>query len=105
MWRPCAPRLPVLANPLARPSEIVLALDDVGPVALALAPLLLPGRGGPGHLAQYRTMWQAVRPELDGTDLRRLGVPAAPSTGKSSANSAPAASTGRSTLGKKKRRW
>jgi tRNA nucleotidyltransferase (CCA-adding enzyme) len=67
--------LPVLADPSASPSTIVLALDDVGPVALALAPLLYPDEVVQAHLAQYRAVWQAVRPELDGTDLRRLGVP------------------------------
>lgn len=67
--------VPVLANSLARPSEIVLALEDVGPVVLALASLLHPDEVVQAHLAQYRTVWQTVRPELDGTDLRRLGVP------------------------------
>ena len=67
--------LPVLSDPEARPSQIVLALDEVGPVALALAPLLYPDEMVRARIAQYRSTWQAVRPELDGTDLRRLGIP------------------------------
>jgi tRNA nucleotidyltransferase (CCA-adding enzyme) len=67
-------RLPVLNNPDARPSEVVGALDDIAPVALALLPVLCDDAQVLAALHRYCLEWRDVQPALDGHDLQRLGL-------------------------------
>jgi tRNA nucleotidyltransferase (CCA-adding enzyme) len=63
-----------LADPAARPSQVVQILDQVGLVSLALLPVLCTAPAALEHLDRYRTTWQHIQPELTGDDLRRLGI-------------------------------
>ncbi len=65
---------PTLADPNARPSQIVQILDQVLPVSLALMPILCQEQSVLDHIARYRQQWQHVRSELRGDDLRRMGI-------------------------------
>ncbi|MFN8464692.1 MAG: CBS domain-containing protein [Caldilineaceae bacterium] len=67
-------RLPVLADPAARPSQIVAALDDVDPVALALLPVLSSDTQVLVALDRYCHDWRQVQAVLDGNDLQALGL-------------------------------
>lgn len=67
-------RLPVLADPAARPSQVVAALDDIHPVALALLPVVCSDAQALAAVEQYRREWRHVQPALDGHDLQRLGL-------------------------------
>lgn len=67
--------LTVLADPNARPSQIVQVLDQVQPVSLALMPIICQDAQVLDHIACYRQQWQSVVPELSGDDLRRMGIP------------------------------
>jgi tRNA nucleotidyltransferase (CCA-adding enzyme) len=63
-----------LADPAARPSQIVQVLDQVTPVGLALLPVLCHDQVVLDHLRHYRAAWRHIQPELTGDDLRRLGI-------------------------------
>lgn len=63
-----------LADPAARPSQIVQVLDQVTPVGLALLPVLCHDQVVLDHLRYYRDAWRHIQPELTGDDLRRLGI-------------------------------
>lgn len=63
-----------LADPAARPSQVVQILDQAGPVSLALLPVLCTTPVVLEHLDRYRAAWQHIQPELTGDDLRGLGV-------------------------------
>jgi tRNA nucleotidyltransferase (CCA-adding enzyme) len=67
-------RLPLLADPAARPSQVVVALDDIHPVALALLPVVCSDTQVLAAVEQYRRAWQHIQPVLDGHDLQRLGL-------------------------------
>ena len=67
-------RLPVLADPTARPSQIVAALDDIDPVALALLPVLAGDAQVLAALDRYCHDWRHVQASLDGNDLQALGL-------------------------------
>ena len=67
-------RLPVLSDPAARPSQIVAALDDVTPVALALLPVVCEDAQVLAALERYCQEWRYVQAALDGHDLQRLGL-------------------------------
>ncbi len=67
--------LPRLADPAARPSQIVQILDEVEPVCLALFPVLCNNAVALAHVHRYRSEWQGIQPELNGNDLRRMGIP------------------------------
>lgn len=68
-------RLPVLGDPAARPSQIVAALDDVGPIALALLPVVSGEGQVLSALERYCHEWRDVQAALDGNDLQALGLP------------------------------
>ena len=67
-------RLPVLSDPAARPSQIVAALDDTTPVALALLPVVCEDAQVLATLNRYCQKWRYVQASLDGHDLQRLGL-------------------------------
>jgi tRNA nucleotidyltransferase (CCA-adding enzyme) len=67
-------RLPLLADPSARPSQVVEALDDITPVALALLPVVCDDAEVLHALERYATEWRHVEPALDGHDLQTLGL-------------------------------
>ena len=67
-------RLPVLADPTAQPSQIVAALDDIDPVALALLPVLSGDAQVLAALDRYCHDWRQVQAALDGNDLQALGL-------------------------------
>ena len=67
--------LPALADPNARPSQVVQILDQVLPVSLALMPIICQDPRVLDHIERYRRQWQDVQPELSGDDLRRMGIP------------------------------
>ena len=67
--------LSLLADPATRPSQVVAALDEVAPVALALLPVVCGDPQVIEMVRRYRSEWRRVHAELDGHDLRRLGVP------------------------------
>ena len=50
-------------------------LDAVTPAALALLPVVCEEPQILNVVERYRREWRHVRAELDGNDLRRLGVP------------------------------
>jgi tRNA nucleotidyltransferase (CCA-adding enzyme) len=64
-----------LSDPAARPSQIVQILDEVEPVCLALFPVLCADDVALENVRRYRTEWQCIQPELNGDDLRRMGIP------------------------------
>ena len=68
-------RLPVLGDPAARPSQIVAALDDISPIALALLPVVSGDRQVLAALDRYCHEWRDVQASLDGNDLQALGLP------------------------------
>lgn len=62
-----------------RPSQIVEELDSIPPAALALAELLPDQEPGLRHLlGAYLDQWQHIHPDLNGHDLRAMGLPAGP---------------------------
>ena len=67
--------LPQLSDPNTRPSQVVALLDEIDPVALALAPVVCAEPKALDAITHYRTSWQHVRAELDGHDLKALGIP------------------------------
>lgn len=67
--------LALLSDPAAPPSAIVRLLDGVTPAALALLPVVCDEPTVLAAVERYRREWRQVRAELDGDDLRRLGVP------------------------------
>jgi tRNA nucleotidyltransferase (CCA-adding enzyme) len=67
-------RLPLLADPTSRPSQIVAALDDIHPVALALLPVICSDSQVLASVARYHSEWRHIQPELNGHDLERLGL-------------------------------
>lgn len=67
-------RLPVLADPAARPSQVVAALEDIHPVAIALLPVVCTDSQVRTALERYRQEWRKVQPELTGHDLQRMGL-------------------------------
>jgi tRNA nucleotidyltransferase (CCA-adding enzyme) len=67
--------LGLLADPATPPSGIVRVLDAVTPAALALLPVVCDDPQVLTAVERYRSEWRHVRAELDGHDLRRLGVP------------------------------
>ena len=67
--------LPALADPNARPSQIVQILDQVLQVSLALMPIICQDMQVLDHISRYRERWQHIQPELSGDDLRRMGIP------------------------------
>lgn len=75
-------RLPRLADPDARPSDIAAALDRALPSALLLLSLLEEEPLVQERLRRYVEEWQHVRPSLDGRDLREMGLRPGPLYGK-----------------------
>ena len=71
-------RLPQLATPDLRPSQIVAHLDDVAPAALALGYLLCDDSVIEARLAAYLSQWQSVKPLFTGKDLAALGIARGP---------------------------
>ncbi|MBK8048363.1 MAG: CCA tRNA nucleotidyltransferase [Anaerolineales bacterium] len=67
--------LPLLAKQDARPSELVVVLDEIEPAALALAPVVCDDLQVLAAIARYRAIWQHVHAELNGDDLHRMGIP------------------------------
>jgi tRNA nucleotidyltransferase (CCA-adding enzyme) len=67
-------RLPVLGDPQAKPSQIVAALDDITPVALALLPIVCDDAQVIDARNRYWETWQHIEPALNGNDLERLGL-------------------------------
>jgi tRNA nucleotidyltransferase (CCA-adding enzyme) len=67
-------RLPLLRDPQAKPSQVVAALDDIMPVALALLPIVCGEDQVLAARDRYLNTWQYVQPALDGNDLERLGL-------------------------------
>ena len=67
--------LPLLSDPAAKPSQVVTVLDEIEAVALALAPVVCAEPQALQAIESYRTGWQHIRAELDGNDLRAMGVP------------------------------
>jgi tRNA nucleotidyltransferase (CCA-adding enzyme) len=68
----------ILGNPNARPSEIVAVLDEAEPSAIALFDVLAANPTIHGAIERYRTEWVKVHAELNGNDLRELGIPRGP---------------------------
>ena len=66
--------LPVLADPAARPSQIVAVLDNIDPVALALLPVLSGDAQVLAALDRYYHEWRHIQALLDGNDLQALGL-------------------------------
>lgn len=67
-----------LADPALRPSQIVPILDDAPLPAHALFALLCGDTQIVRVLDAYRTTWSHIHAELDGNDLRAMGVPRGP---------------------------
>lgn len=63
-----------LQDPNLRPSEAVLILDEVNLPALALVDLIEDDAAFHHVRRQYVDVWRHVRTELNGDDLRRLGI-------------------------------
>lgn len=63
-----------LAQPNAKPSQIVTRLDGVSPVALLAAWLITRD----DRLVRYVSVWQHVRPKITGRDLKARRVPSGP---------------------------
>ncbi len=68
-------RLPELGDPAARPSQIVAALDDVSPIALALLSVVSDDRQVLTARDRYCREWRDVQAALNGNDLQALGLP------------------------------
>ncbi len=64
----------MLADPAARPSQVVAALDGIDPHALALLPVVCADSQANAAVTHYRTTWQHVQPDLTGHDLQHLGL-------------------------------
>lgn len=65
------------------PSQVVMRLDPLEPLALALAPSLVPDRRQVRHyIARYLALWRHIVPELQAQDLANLGVPRGPLFGE-----------------------
>ena len=95
-------RLPVLGDPAAPPSQIVAALDDISPVALALLPVVSGDAQVLTALDRYCHEWRHVQASLDGHDLQHWGCAAARSIAPCWPTCVPAGWTARSTAVKKK---
>jgi len=63
-----------LADPATRPSQVVQILDQVGPVSMALLPVLCDDPAVLEHIRRYQAAWQRIQPDLNGDDLRRMGI-------------------------------
>lgn len=67
--------LPRISDPATKPSQVVQILDEIEPVCLALFPVLCNDGVALEHVRRYRTEWRQIQPELNGDDLRRMGIP------------------------------
>jgi tRNA nucleotidyltransferase (CCA-adding enzyme) len=72
-----------LDQPNLAPSRVVELLENIDPVALALAPVIYAGQAQLlDYLHHYQEKWQKIHAELDGNDLHELGVPRGPLYGE-----------------------
>jgi tRNA nucleotidyltransferase (CCA-adding enzyme) len=61
------------------PSTVVTLLEQVEPLALTLAPSLIPDRRqARDYIARYLALWRHIVPEIQGQELTELGVPRGP---------------------------
>jgi tRNA nucleotidyltransferase (CCA-adding enzyme) len=67
-------RLPLLADPSALPSQVVGALDDIKPEALALLPVVCDDANVLHACERYHSEWRHIEPALNGHDLEKLGL-------------------------------
>ena len=75
-------RLPQLTDPQQMPSEVVAILDRAQPAVLLLLSLLEEDSLLRERLNCYVGRWRHVRPDLDGRDLKQLGLPPGPGYGQ-----------------------
>ncbi len=68
----------MLSDAAARPSQIDTVLDKVRAVGLALFALLCGDAQTQLAVQRYQTEWQHVHAELNGDDLRVLGIARGP---------------------------
>jgi tRNA nucleotidyltransferase (CCA-adding enzyme) len=74
---------PDLSRPGLRPSEIARLLDPVSVAALVLGEaVLLDDPLAIERVGMYLAAWRAVKPELDGNDLRAMGIARGPIYGE-----------------------
>jgi tRNA nucleotidyltransferase (CCA-adding enzyme) len=65
-----------LSVPDLPPSRVVTLLEPLEPLALALAPLLVPEqRQINDYILRYQSLWRHIVPELQGHALAEFGVP------------------------------
>ena len=67
-----------LRRPDLRPSAATLIFDEVEPVALALFAFICDDAQVSGAVRRYLDEWRHIHAELDGHDLKALGVPRGP---------------------------
>ena len=65
-----------------RPSALFAVLHRLSLEMLPLLLALCPGREVHQHVEHYLTTWRHIRPDLTGSDLKRLGVPQGPQIGR-----------------------
>lgn len=70
--------LPQLADPALRPGDAVVLLEDAEPADIDLFGLLCDDQQIQAVLDAYTKTWRHMRPELDGNDLKALGIPRGP---------------------------
>jgi tRNA nucleotidyltransferase (CCA-adding enzyme) len=64
-------------------SRVVALLDDVDPVAVALATVICSDQPAVvAYLRRFQREWRHIHPELSGDDLAALGIPRGPLFGK-----------------------
>ncbi len=69
---------PQLADPSLHPGEAVELLASAEGADIDLFGLLCDDAQVQSVLTAYTTSWQKVHPELDGNDLRQMGIPRGP---------------------------
>ncbi len=69
---------PQLADPAIHPGDAVTLLEDAEPADIDLFGLLCEDRQVQNVLVAYVDRWREIRPELDGNDLKALGIPRGP---------------------------
>jgi tRNA nucleotidyltransferase (CCA-adding enzyme) len=73
---------PILATPQGTPHELVEALEHLSLPSLSAMAVLAPSKVARIRLRKYLSNWRAIRPQLSGQELLRMGVPPGPQVGE-----------------------
>ncbi|MAU10756.1 MAG: hypothetical protein CL607_13110 [Anaerolineaceae bacterium] len=69
--------LPQLDDPQAKPSDVVLALENVPEISLDMAQNLM-SKPAVDHIKMFRDTWQHIKPHSNGNTLKALGLEPGP---------------------------